>query len=410
MATPGKGVATVEEIRTWEQRLEALLARMAPCFANQRGRTRLGNYVRGLLSGVERKNGWQLAEQAGEARPYGMQQFLYRGGWDLARLCRETRQYLAERLGAPDAVLVGDETGFLKKGTHSVGVQRQYSGTAGRIENCQIGVLLGYVSSRGRTLLDRELYLPRSWAEDRARCKAVGVPDDVGFRTKPALLQAMLQRAMDEGVPAQWVVADSVYGDDPKLRDWLAAQRMAYVLGTSVNDAQLPIGGLRYRSLRQALGELPPTGWLRASAGAGSQGPRWYDWQLLELAASPRLGWRQALLVQRSVTDQTDLKVHRCFYPDATTLDALVRVAGCRWTIETDIEEAKGEVGLDHYEVRSWDGWYRHISLAILAYAFLTTCKAAGDAADLAAGKRGLQRPPTTSMAYFKASRGLSSR
>jgi len=297
-----------------------------------------------------------------------------------------------EHLGDPDGVLVGDETGFLKKGTHSVGVQRQYSGTAGRVENCQIGVFLGYVSRHGRALLDRELYLPKSWTEDRARCEAAGVPETVDFRTKPALLRAMLERAVAEAVPARWLAADSVYGDDPTLRAWLEARPMGYVLGTSINDARMPIN-LHFRPLRTVIAELAESDWQRLSAGEGSQGPRWYDWQLVELSVSSRPDWRRALLVRRSISDPTDLKVHRCFYPEGTTLATLVQVAGCRWTIETDIEEAKGEVGLDEYEVRSWSGWYKHITLACLAHAFLAVTKATGDAAALTAEKKGPKTP-----------------
>jgi len=397
----------MEEITRWEQRLTALFERMAPHFLAARGRQRLAKYVRGLLGGVERKNGWQLAEEAGEATPYAMQQFLYRGTWDVDGVMRELRRYVVEHLGDGDGVLVGDETGFLKKGTHSVGVQRQYSGTAGRVENCQIGVFLGYVSRLGRALLDRELYLPKSWADNRERCEAVGVPETVGFQTKPAILQAMVARALEEGVPARWLTADSVYGDDPGLRAWLEARPLAYVLGTSINDARVPIHLYR-RPVRGVIAELPEDGWQRLSAGEGCQGPRWYDWQVVELSIFPRRGWRRALLVRRNVTDPGDIKVHRCFYPEGTPLVSLVHVAGCRWTIETDIEEAKGEVGLDQYEVRSWAGWYRHIALACLAHAFLAVTKATGEAAMRPAEKGGPKDRPTSPMRAFKASRGLS--
>lgn len=397
----------MEEITGWEQALAALLDRMAPYFSNQCGRRRLANYVRGLLGNTERKNGWQLAEEAGEATPYGMQQFLFRGGWDVAGLMRELRRFVLEHLGDRDGVLVGDETGFLKKGTHSVGVQRQYSGTAGRVENCQIGVVLGYVSRHGRALLDRELYLPKSWTDDRARCEAAGVPETVGFRTKPAMLREMVARALAEGVLAGWLAADSVYGDDPTLRTWLEKRPLAYVLGTSINDARVPIN-LHRRPLRAVVAGLAESAWQRLSAGEGSQGPRWYDWQLVELSIFPRRGWRRALLVRRSLSDATVLKVHRCYYPDGTPLTALVHVAGCRWTIETDIEEAKGEVGLDHYEVRSWGGWYRHVAMVCLAHAFLAVTKATGDAPRQGVEKGGPTPSPTSTMHAFKVSRGLS--
>ncbi len=397
-----------EEMGRWMESLEACLGQMAPVFADRRGRARLSSYVRGLLASVERKNGWQLAEQAGEETPYGMQQFLYRGGWDAEELTRRTRSYVLETLGEAGGVLVVDETGFLKKGTHSVGVQRQYSGTAGRVENCQIGVFLGYTSPKGRALLDRALYLPTSWTDDRARCEKVGVPEEVGFRTKPELARMLVTRALDEGAPASWVTADSVYGDNPMLREELEGRPIGYVLATSLNDAHVPIG-LRWRPLKAVIDEVPASAWHRLSAGAGSQGERWYDWHLEELSTFPRAGWRRALLVRRSVRDPSQLKVHRCYYPEGTPIATLVHVAGCRWTIETDIEEAKGEVGLGHYEVRSWDGWHRHISLAMLAHAFLAVMKAMSDAAEVATLKRGARIQAEPTLGAFKASRGLSS-
>ena len=396
----------MDELQAWSAGLTALLERVAPLFATERSRERVARYVDGLLADVERKNGWQLAEQAGEATPYAMQQFLFRGTWDADGLCRHMRGYLIEALAEPEGVLVADETGFLKKGTHSVGVARQYSGTAGRVENCQIAVMLGYVSSRGRGLLDRALYLPATWTDDPERCRKAGVPESVAFRTKPELALDMLQRAWAEGVPARWVAADSVYGDNPTFRETLEDRPIGYVLGTSLNDARVGVG-LRVRRVKEVVEALSPDAWQRLSAGDGSQGQRLYDWQLVELSVWRHRGWQRALLVRRSMTDPTDLKVYRCHYPAGTPVQTLVSVAGCRWTIETDIQEAKGEVGLDHYEVRSWDGWHRHISLALLAHAYLAVTKAASDAADLAAAKGGPRRQTTPTMAAFKASRGL---
>ena len=259
----------MEEIQAWAAGLEQLLARMGPCFKNAMGRRRLAKYVRGLLADVQRKNGWQLAEEAGESTPYAMQQFLYRGDWDPDDLTRETRRYMIEDLGDPDGVLVGDETGFLKKGSHSVGVQRQYSGTAGRVENCQIGVFLGYVTRHGRGLLDRELYLPASWTKDRERCREAGVPDGVVFRTKPTQLRLMLARAVAEGVPARWVTADCVYGDDPDTRTWLEDQGLGYVLGTRLNDARVPIN-LQLR-VAEGGGRYVAREWLAAAECWGGQ-------------------------------------------------------------------------------------------------------------------------------------------
>jgi SRSO17 transposase len=397
----------MEETAGWEAELDRMLGRMAPHFKLEPSRERLAAYVRGLLADVQRKNGWQLAEQAGDRSPEAMQQFLYRGTWDPDAISRETRAYVMESLGDPDGVLVGDETGILKKGTRSVGVQRQYSGTAGRVENCQIAVLLGYVSRHGRALMDRELYLPEKWTQDPARCRVAGVPEDVTFRTKPELLWRMVERALAEGVPFGYVTADTVYGDNTTFRSRLERRRLAYVLGTSVNDAKVPIN-LRLRALRSVIEQLPADGWQRLSAGTGSQGERWYDWQHVDLSTTPDWNWCRSLLIRRSITDPSEIRAFRCFHPVGTPLATLVRVAGCRWTIETDIEEAKGEVGLDQYEVRTWPSWYRHMSLVLLAYSFLAVMKARGSAADLAAIKGGAKTRKTT-MAAFRASRGLSS-
>lgn len=398
----------MDEIDEWQGRLDELVARMSGVFASRVGLARLGLYVRGLLGPAERKNGWQLAEEAGEATPYAMQQFLFRGGWSADELSQEMRRYVVEALGDPQGVLVIDETGVLKKGTHSVGVQRQYSGTAGRVENCQIAVLLGYATSKGRALLDRSLYLPKSWTDDSARCAKAGVPETTVFQTKPALGRAMVERALDEGVPAKWVAGDCIYGDDPELRRSLEGRRIGYVMATSHNDARVPIS-MRTRPLNEVVSGLADDQWQRLSAGDGSQGPRLYDWQLVTLSTFPNAAWRRGLLIQRSVHDASEIKVHRCFFPAGTPLATLVHVAGCRWTIETDIEEAKGEAGLDHYEVRSWDGWHRHVSLALLAHAFLAVTKATSDAANLAAIKGGPMNSQRRPMTAFKTSRGLSS-
>lgn len=397
----------MEAIEGWQSELDELLRRMDGVFSNRHGRARLRLYVRGLLGNAQRKNGWQLAEEAGEATPYAMQQFLYRGGWVADDLLRESRKYIVEALGMPAGVLVLDETGVLKKGAHSVGVQRQYSGTAGRVENCQIAVLLGYTSLKGRALLDRALYLPKSWTDDRARCAKAGVPETVSFKTKPDLGRTMVERALDEGVPAQWVAGDCVYGDDPGLRRALEERSVGYVMATSLNDAGVPVG-MSYRPLDEVVAELGPGDWQRLSAGNGSQGPRISDWHLVTLSTFPQSGWRRGLLVQRSVSDPTKIKVHRCFFPENTPLETLVQVAGSRWTIETDIEEAKGEVGFDHYEVRSWDGWHRHISLALLAHAFLAVTKASSQADDLAGIKGGPMHQESRPMTAFKLQRGLA--
>ena len=303
-------------------------------------------------------------------------------------------------------MLVIDETGFLKKGEHSAGVARQYSGTAGKVENCQIGVFLGYASRLGHTLLDRELYLPKEWTNDRERCRKAGIPEDRRFATKPQLAQQMLARALDAGVPAQWVTGDSVYGDNRRLRRWLEGEKQAYVL--AVSGQEYVWVGWRQCQVKTILASLPVEGWSRLSAGDGAKGPRWYDWRWLPLADPVEPEWRRWLLVRRSVSEPIELTAYVVFAQQATTLAEVVRVAGSRWTIESCLEAAKSEVGLDHYEVRSWTGWYRHITLAMWALALLTVLRTGAIAVEML--KKSLRpKPPQRSLAVFKARRGLRS-
>jgi SRSO17 transposase len=279
-----------------------------------------------------------------------------------------------EHLGVPEGVLVIDETGFLKKGKHSAGVARQYSGTAGRVENCQIGVFLAYASARGQVLLDRELYLPEGWTQDRARCAQARIPAERPCATKPELARSMLERALQAGVPAAWVTGDCVYGDNRRLRRWLEEQEQAYVLAVSGKES-VEVGEAP-RQVKAVLAAVPAEGWTRASAGAGAKGPRWYDWCWLPVAAPPPPHWCRWLLVRRSVEEPTALTAFLVFAPASTTLLEAVRTAGMRWAIASSFEAAKGEVGLDQYEVRSWTGWYRHITLAMWAYALLSVVRA----------------------------------
>jgi SRSO17 transposase len=380
--------------------------RLAPYFERAEPRQRALAYLRGLLSPVERKNSWQLAEVSGDATPYGLQHLLRRARWDPDAVRDELRRYLQEHLGDAHAVLVIDETGFLKKGQHSAGVARQYSGTAGRIENCQIGVFLAYASRHGQALLDRELYLPKEWTDDPGRCRQAGIPDERRFATKPQLAQAMLQGALAAGVPASWVTGDCVYGDDRRLRMWLEDQPQAYVL--AVSGKEYVWLDWHQRQVKTVLAALPEDGWSRLSAGDGTKGPRWYDWRWLPLAEPLEPGWCRWLLVRRSLSDPRELQAYVVFAPQDTPLAEVVRVAGTRWTIESCFEAAKSEVGLDHYEVRGWTGWYRHITLAMWALALLTVLRAGAIAVEVF--KKSL--PPTqerSSLAAFKASRGLRS-
>jgi SRSO17 transposase len=328
---------------------------------------------------VTRKNGWQLAEHAGERTPDGMQRLLASADWDPDLVRDDLRAYVVEHLGDVGAVLVVDETGFLKKGATSVGVQRQDSGTAGKVENCQLGVFLAYASAKGRAMIDRELYLPERWTDDPARCRAARVPEQVVFRTKPQLAQLMLERALDSGVPASWVTADEVYGGSPALPEWLQERHLPYVLAVKCTELLQAPGpdspGAARTSAEQLAAGVPAEQWIACSAGHGAKGRRLYDWTRIQLAAPATAGMARWLLVRRRRADG-ELAFYACYGPAATSLVGLVRVAGVRWAVEEGFEQAKGEVGLDHYEVRKWPGWYRHITLALLAHAFLAVTRA----------------------------------
>jgi SRSO17 transposase len=387
-------------VEQWISALDQLVERISPRFARPETRQRARAYVQGLLSSVERKNGWQLAEAGGNTTPYGVQHLLGRAVWDVDGVRDELRTYVIEHLGDPDGVLVVDETGFLKKGTKSAGVKRQYSGTAGRIENCQIGVFLAYASAHGQAFLDRELYLPEEWAQAEERRHAAGVPAGVPFQTKPQIARRMLARALDAEVPAGWVTTDHIYGGDYRLRALLEERRMRYVVGVASNQA-VTVGFAQQR-IDALLGELAEENWIRLSCGDGAKGPRHYDWAAVRLNC-PVAGWQRWALGRRSLSASDEYAYSLVFVPAGTALADVVRVAGQRWTIEIGFEEAKGEVGLDEYEVRSWTGWYRHSTLALLAHAFLAALRSEAGQRP----KRGLGSAPTGSLADFKRGRGL---
>jgi SRSO17 transposase len=377
-----------DDVAAWAQELSAVHQRIAPRFARSEMRCRAHAYLRGLLSPLERKNGWQLAEAAGEASPDGMQDFLNRSPWDADAVRDDLRAYVVAQLGDPDAVLVVDETGFLKKGRHSVGVKRQYSGTAGRVENCQVGVFLVYAAAAGRTYLDRALYLPKEWTDDPDRCRRAGVPTSQTFATKPQLAQAMVARAQTAGVPFSWLTGDCVYGSDPGLRRWLHAQRVPFVLAIKCDTyvAVAHATGVWRECVQTLAQQVPATAWQELSAGAGAKGPRPYAWAWLPLAEPVAAGWQEWLLVRRSLSDPTDLAYYRVAGPATMTVAEAVRVAGTRWAVEECLQTGKGEVGLDQYEVRKWDGWYRHVTFAMLAHAYLTVVRAQVVAAATAKG------------------------
>jgi SRSO17 transposase len=367
------GRPTAEAVQDWATELDTVGERLGPYFSRAEPRRRAVEYLRGLLSDVERKNGWQLAERLGDPTPYGVQHLLGRADWDADAVRDDLVRYAHEHLADGDGVLVVDETGFLKKGTKSAGVQRQYSGTAGRIENCQVGVFLAFAGRRGHALLDRELYLPKEWAADADRREEAGIPAAVTFATKPQLAERMLRRAWAAGVEAAWVAADTVYGNDGKFRRFLEASRQPYVLAVQSNQ---PLWDGSGRSRVDAIAASWPAGvWRRASAGAGAKGPRWYDWAVRAFGPVDERGWQLWLLVRRHRERADERAYYLCRGPAETPWRELVRVAGSRWSVEECFERAKGECGLDEYEVRSWSGWYRHVTLSLFALAVLTVVR-----------------------------------
>jgi SRSO17 transposase len=304
-----------------------------------------------------------------------MQDFLQSPTWDPDLVRDDVRDYVVAHLGRDNGVLIADETGFLKKGVRSAGVQRQYSGTAGRTENCQIGTFLCYASDQGRALIDRELYVPVSWTNDRPRCRAAAIGDDVAFATKPQQAQAMLQRAITAGVPFSWFTADEAYGQNPGLRAFLEEQDVAYVMATRCTD-EVASGLFTTTQVDALVAKVRPGAWVRMSCGDGAHGPRSYDWVRIPIRrdfGTDRRGW---VLARRSISNPTEIAYYVCYGRRGTRLRELVRVAGARWAIEESFQTAKNEVGLDHYQVRRYNAWYAHITLAMAAAAFLAATRA----------------------------------
>ena len=412
-----KPTSFVSPEELWTRLFDHMCERIGPCFARSETREGVKAYLRGLLSPIERKNGWQLAEEAGCATPYAMQYLLNRAVWESEEVRERLQAYVREMIAGPDGMLVMDETGFLKKGKKSVGVQRQYSGTAGRIENCQIGVFLTYASQGDHTLVDRELYLPKSWTQDPERCRAANVPEEVVFATKPELAARMLWRTLDAGLSARWVTGDTVYGSHRPLREGLESRQQAYALAVSCQE-QVEVQGERKRVDRLA-DEVPPDQWQRLSVGDGSKGPREFDWARVELSRPEQDGWQRWLVVRRSLLSgekPADLAYVLVFAPGATTLAEMATAIGTRWTVEQCFEEGKGEVGLDQYEVRSWQGWYRHITLCMLAHAFLVVLRTQSqmlvpetqETSEKKRWKPSLPHSRSQSLSAFKRQRGLA--
>jgi SRSO17 transposase len=374
----------VAEVQDWAAGLEEVHRRIAGVFARAEPRARVLAYLRGLLGQLERKNGWTLAEAAGEVSPDGMQRLLRTADWNADAVRDELRSYVVEGLG-PGGVLIVDETGFIKKGTRSAGVGRQYTGTTGKIDNCQIGVFLAYATDIGRALIDRELYLPKAWTDDRERARAAGIGDEVGFATKPELARSMLQRTLDAGVAVGWLTADEAYGQDKRLRVWCEQHGLPYVLATRSNDTVATVDW-RQRRVRALIAEVPAENWQRRSAGAGAHGLRLYDWARVELLAGFDPDWSRWALARRSIPqtpeETPELAFYVCAGPAATTLEQLVAVAGARWAIEECFQAAKNEAGLASYQVRDYTAWYRHITLAMLAHAYLSATRATAEKGD----------------------------
>lgn len=371
----------------WRYALENLKDFIAPVFQRSEQRVSASAFIDGLLSGAERKTGWMLAEEAGLARPYRIQSLLGRSRWSADMLCHRVRRYALDALGDPDGVLVIDETGFLKKGAHSVGVARQYSGTAGRIENSQIGVFASYASRWGHALIDRRLYLPKAWAEDPARRAKASVPEDIGFATKPAMATEMVAKLLNEGTPCAFVLADAVYGSDTRFRRLLEGRGQAYVLAVRSNHTLrfLEEWQLVQTDPRAMIAGLPADAWTSLSAGEGAKGPRLYDWAWVPLRYQAAEGFSRWLLARRSLRDPGAVAYYFAYARSETTIADLAAAAGLRWTIEECFLRAKDDLGLDHCEARSWHGWHRHMSLVMAAAAFLAGLSA--DQRRLAFGK-----------------------
>ena len=378
------GASIEATLDLWSAELRAVKAQLRPLFMHPSIAASASAFLDGLLGPERRKTGWMRAEAAGDAGPWRQQAVLGRSCWDADALRDLVRDYALETLAAPDAVLVIDETGFLKQGKASCGVGRQYTGSAGKITNCQIGVFAAYVSDKGHAFIDRRLYLPKAWTDDPARLATAHVPAAVGFATKPRLAVGMIERAIRAGVPFAWAATDSVYGVG-EVETMLRQAGKGYVLGVTGSHLFSSWGKQpAWSGTAEVIATgLPPSAYVRCSAGEGTKGPRLYDWAYLELAdletdkvgcpGSPEV-WTRGLLIRRRLTDQS-LAFFSTWCPKGTPLATLVRVEGCRWAIEDGFETAKTELGLDHNETRSWHGWHRHVSLVMLAFALLAVIR-----------------------------------
>ena len=382
--------------RQLQAALKEMTDRLGKHFANPAARATAGAYLQRLLSSVERKNSWQLAEAAGLDTPYRFQHLLGRGAWDADALRDEQLGVVLAGLGEQDAVLAIDETGFIKQGKKSVGVTRQYCGASGKIDNCQVGVFLSWQTSKGHALVDRALYLPKEWTEDQERRRAAGVPAEVEFATKPVLARHLVEHALAAGARPAWVVADAVYGGDYKLRAALEQAGQAYVM--AVTGQQCVWLGFGERRVKAVKAQVPADAWAEIRVGAGAKGPRVFDWAAVRLNHPHGRAWQRFLLLRRSRSKAEEITAYLVFGPADTSLEEMARIAGRRWSVEESFAQTKGEVGLDQYEVRSWAGWHRHMTLAMTAQALLALTRARLFAKPVASNQ---------ALAGFKKSRGL---
>jgi len=364
------------DVAGWVEEFACGFARIAGRFRRREPRLQARSFLLGVLSDVDTRSCWQLAEQSGDTSPQAMQRLLGEAVWDADAVRDDVRGYVIDAIGDPDGVLILDDTGDLKSGLYTVGVQRQYTGTAGRIENAQVSVFLAYATPAGRALIDRAVYLPVSWTDDSARCAAAGIPDDITFATKITLGRRMLARALDAGVPAAWATADEFYGGDRKLRRDLQGCRLGYVLAVAKSH-RVNVGGLHGTARGDTIAAtLSRKAWNRYSAGDGAKGRRDYDWAWVAvLPPTDEATGFHWLLIRRRITDG-ELAFYRCYSPTRVALPTLVRVAGTRWAVECCFQNAKGAVGLDQHQVRRWDSWHRYTTLVMLAAAILTAIAA----------------------------------
>ncbi len=355
-----------------EKEMQELKSRMQKCYYSKSGLNEAEKYIKGLMSRAERKNGWQMAEVLGESTPYKIQQFIGRGRWSADELRDVLQKYVKEKFQDESAVLVVDETGFLKQGKMSAGVQRQYSGTAGRIENCQIGVFMNDAVNDKFCCIDRKLYIPKQWTDDKERCSKAGIPEEYQFRTKTQMALEMMKRAYENRLPFEWAAGDSVYGADSRIQKYLEEKDKKYMF--AVSGKEYVWIGFRQYSVKEIKGNLDEEKWVRISTGSGTKGEKVFEWQYTEVNCNIE-NHRKYLIFRRSLADHSQIRGYIAYGNCETKMEEFVKIAGIRWTIEMNFAEMKGETGLDQYEVRSYNGWHKHITLSCLAHAFLTVLR-----------------------------------